>query len=225
MEINNKVETTLAKNLTMGEKLKYFFTNPNRIFEDYNTKPTWKLKLSIIIAIVAIYSVFVKILTFGTNIDLMMQQMPDLPKEQAQAAMEFLNSPWMTALIALFAVILAIGTVFLVPLIYKGLISLFGGKTTYKKLLSVYSLAYIPFYIGSLVSLAIGYFTNNYASILNPNVMDTLLGRLDLFVIWQALLLIFGFSKVAELKLEKSAIIVAIMWLITTGIAIIPKLL
>jgi hypothetical protein len=44
----------------------------------------------------------------------------------------------------------------------------------------------------------------------------------DLFVIWQVLLLVFGFSKVADLKLHKSAIIVGIMWVIATGLSIIP---
>lgn len=225
MEVNSTVESVTVKNLSIGEKLKYFFTNPNKIFEDYNTRPTWKLKFLIIIAIATAYSVLEKILTFGSQIDIMLQQMPDMPKEQAQMIVQFMNSPWMTAIYAVMYILIVIGAVLLTTLIYKGLISLFGGKTTYKKLLSVYSLAYIPYCIGSLVSLAIGYFTNNYENILNPDALNILLSRLDLFVICQALLLVFGFSKVAELKLKKSAIIVAIMWLAATGISVISKLL
>lgn len=225
MEINNIIEVESVKSLTIGEKLKYFFTNPNKLFEDYKTKPTWKLKLLIIIAIVLVHSIFTKLLTFGLQIDLAMQQMQDLSKEQAQAMLQFFNSSWMTVIFAIVFVLSAVAVVFFVPLIYYGLISLFDGKTTYRSILSVYSLAYIPFYIGSLVNLAIAYFANNYESILNPDVVDILLSRLDLFVIWQVLLLIFGFSKVANIKLWKSGIIVGIMWLITTGIEIMPRLL
>ncbi len=224
MEVNNIVETASVKNLTIGEKFKCFFTNPNRLFEDYNTNPTWKLKFLIIIATVTLQAVLSKIFTFEAQIDNMLQSMPNMSKDQVQAVMELMNAPWMTALIAIFAAIMAIASVFLVTLIYWGLVSLFGGKTTYKKLLSVYSLAYIPVCIGSLVSLAIAYFTNNYGNTLNPNIADALLGRVDLFVICQVLLLVFGFSKVANLKLNKSAIMVGIMWLIATLIVVIPKL-
>lgn len=222
MENNTNLEMEEVKKLTILERIKYFFINPNKLFEDYNTKPAWLVKFLIIVGLTVIYIIIFKNVTIDPQMDLRMQMSPDMTKEQAEAAMAFANSPWMTALYVIFAIAGAAISAFLIPLIYYGLIALFGGKTKYMKVVSVYLLAYIPYMIGTLVGLAFAYYTNNYESLLQPTVTDVLLNRLDLFVIWQALLLVFGFSKVADLKLHKSAIIVSIMWLIATGIALVP---
>lgn len=232
MEHNNTVETVQTveteeiKRLTMGEKLKYFFTKPNRIFEDYNIKPTWLLKLFIIVGLMVVITVLTKQLTIGPSIDMALQQTPDLPKEQAEAMVAMMNSPIVTIVTGIFAAIVAVIAVFLVPLIYWGLISLFGGKTNYMKIVAVYTLAYIPYCIGSFVTIGFAYFTNNYESLLYPQMTDVLFNRLGLFVIWQLLLLVFGLPKISKnLSLAKSAVIVAIMWLLGTGTAIVPVLL
>jgi hypothetical protein len=225
MEINNEVEIDEVKKLTMGERIKYFFTNPNKLFEEYEIRPTWLVKLLIIIILSIIYTILLKNLTFGPQVDMIIQQTPDMPKEQAEATIAFMNSPIMTGIAVGAAVAMAAIAVFLTSWIYYGLIALFGGKTKYMKVVAVYSLAYIPYYIGALATLGFAYFTNNYESLVQPQVMDVMFNRLGLFVIWQVLLLVFGFSKIANLKLQKSAIIVAIMWIIATVISIVPTLM
>lgn len=225
MEINNMVETNQVKNLTFGEKFKYFFINPNKIFEDYNTKPTWLIKLLVIIALSIVFAFITKSITSGAQTDLLMQQTPDMTKEEAEAVMQLMNSPVMTAITVAVTVITVIGGMFLTPLIYWGLISVFGGKTTYMKIVAVYTLAYIPYYLGSLLSLGYSYYTNNFDNLLNANLTDALFKRFDIFVIWQVLLLVFGFVKIANIKLGKSAIIVTIMWLLATGITVVPLLI
>lgn len=224
MEINNNnIEQEEVKKLTIGERIKYFFTNPNKLFEDYNNnKPTWIVKFLIIIAFSIVYTLIMKNLTIGPSIDLMLSQSPDMPKEQAQAAVAFMNSPAMTALYVGGAVLMTAIAVFLTPLIYLGLISLFGGKTKYMKIVAVYTLAYIPYYVGASINLAVAQFTNNFEGLLQPRLGDVLFDRFGLFVIWQVLLLVFGFAKIANIKIQKSAIVVAIMWIIATGFALIP---
>lgn len=221
METNNVLETTGTISLTIGEKLKCFFTNPNKVFAEYNIKPTWFVKFLIITAITVATTLITKALTFGPKVDLLIQQTPDISKEQAEAMVQFMNSPLMTGLAVGGSFITVVAAIFLGSLIYYGLISLFNGKTTYMKIVSVYSLAYIPASIGGLVTIAFAYYTNSFESLLQPKFMDMLFKRLDLFVIWQALLLIFGFAKVANLKLEKSAIIVVIMWIAATGASLV----
>lgn len=218
MELNNIVEAVETKKLTIMERLKYFFTNPNKLFEDYNIKPTWFVKTLIIVALTIIATVITTKLTVVPQIDMLIQQSPDISKEQAIAIM---NSPLVIGFALGGALIVAVAAVFLGSLIYYGLISLFGGKTRYMKVVSVYSLAYIPYSIGSLISLAFAYYTNNFDSLLQPTLTDVIFNRFDIFVIWQVLLLVFGFSKLANLKLYKSAIIVAIMWIIATGVQMI----
>ncbi|MDF2839612.1 MAG: Yip1 domain protein [Clostridia bacterium] len=222
MEINNAAENEEVKKLTIGERIKYFFTNPNRLFEDYKNKPTWLVKLLIIIGITIVYTILLKNLTFGPQVDMIIQQSPDMPKEQVEATMALMNSPVMTAIAVGAAALMAIIAVFATSGIYYGLLSLFGGKTSYMRVVAVYSLAYIPYYIGALVSLGFSYFTNNYESLLQPQLTDVLFNRLGLFVIWQVLLLVFGFSKIADIKVSKAAIVVAIMWIIATIISIVP---
>ena len=211
MEQNN-IEIVEVKRLTMVEKLKYFFVNPNKLFEEYNTRPTWLLKTILIVALTIIGTIISTKLVIGPTIDMMIQQTPDMPKEQLDATMAIMNSPIVIGVAVGFATIIAIGAVFLSSGIYYGLISLFGGKTKYMKVVAVYSLAYIPFTISTLVGLAFAYYTNNFDSILQPEIRDIIFNRLDIFVI---------FAKISNLKLFKTAIIVGIMWTLSTVISIV----
>jgi hypothetical protein len=220
MEQNTMIETEQVKKLTIVEGIKYFFTNPNKLFESYNIKPAWLFKLLLIIALVCITAVITKEVTLNANMDLMLQQVQGTSKEQAEATAKFLNSPLMMGIVIGTAVLVTAAQLFLIPLIYYGLLSLFGAKTTYMKTVSVYMTAYIPVVIGGFVALAFAYYTNNYDGMLHPEMKDVLFDRLGFFVIWQALLLVFGFAKTASIKLSKAAAAVAIMWVITTGIQV-----
>jgi Yip1 domain len=201
------------------EKLKYFFVNPNKLFEDYNIRPTWFLKTLIIVALTMITTIITTKLIAGPTIDMMILQTPDLTREQAEAIMK---SPLVMGFAAGGALLMPTAAIFLGSLIYYGLISLFGGKTKYMKIVAVYTLAYIPYTIGTLISLGFAYYTNNFDSMMQPKLMDVIFNRLDVFVIWQVLLLVFGFAKISNIKLHKSAIIVAIMWTIATLISLVP---
>jgi hypothetical protein len=219
MELNNTVEIVEVKKLTIVEKLKYFFVNPNKLFEDYNIRPTWFLKTLIIVALTMITTIITTKLIAGPTIDMMILQTPDLTREQAEAIMK---SPLVMGFAAGGALLMPTAAIFLGSLIYYGLISLFGGKTKYMKIVAVYTLAYIPYTIGTLISLGFAYYTNNFDSMMQPKLMDVIFNRLDVFVIWQVLLLVFGFAKISNIKLHKSAIIVAIMWTIATLISLVP---
>jgi hypothetical protein len=219
MEFNNETEIIEVKKLTMMERLKYFFTNPNKIFEDYNVKPAWVLKTLIIVALTVVATIITTKLIADLSIDRMLTQSPDMTREQAEAVM---NSPIVIGLAIGGAIFAATAAVFLASLIYWGLIALFGGKTTYTRVVSVYTLAYLPYLIGSFISLAFAYYMNNFDSMLQPQIKDVLFNRFDLFVIWQVLLLVFGFAKISGLKLHKTAIIVAIMWIMATCVQLIP---
>ena len=219
MELDNNVEIVEVKRLTIMEKLKYFFINPNKLFEDYKIRPTWLLKTILIVALTIIGTIISTKLIAGPSIDLLIQRTPDLSREQAEVIMK---SPLVMGFAVGGALVVSTAAVFLGSLIYYGLISLFGGKTKYIKIVAVYSLAYIPYTIGTMISLAFAYYTNNFDSMMQPQFMDVIFNRLDIFVIWQVLLLVFGFAKISNLKLHKSAIIVAVMWTISTVISLVP---
>lgn len=219
MELDNNVEIVEVKRLTTMEKLKYFFINPNKLFEDYKIRPTWLLKTILIVALTIIGTIISTKLIAGPSIDLLIQRTPDLSREQAEVIMK---SPLVMGFAVGGALLVSTAAVFLGSLIYYGLISLFGGKTKYIKIVAVYSLAYIPYTIGTMISLAFAYYTNNFDSMMQPQLMDVIFNRLDIFVIWQVLLLVFGFAKISNLKLHKSAIIVAVMWTISTVISLVP---
>jgi hypothetical protein len=222
MEFNNETEIIEVKKLTMMERLKYFFTNPNKIFEDYNVKPAWVLKTLIIVALSVVAVVITTKLTVGPQTDLLMLRSPDMSREQAEVIMK---SPIVMGFAIGAGLLVPVISVFLGSLIYWGLIALFGGKTTYTRVVSVYSLAYLTYLIGSFISLAFAYYANSFESMVQPQIKDVLFNRLDLFVIWQVLLLVFGFAKISGLKLQKTAIIVAIMWTLVTGLGIIQVLM
>jgi hypothetical protein len=84
----------------------------------------------------------------------------------------------------------------------------------------VYTLAYMAAVIGMLIKLVYMYLTGNLLYLnMSPTFVDALYNNLDPFIIWQAILTVFGISVVSGLPEKKSAIIVVTMWLVSLAIS------
>ncbi|MHB1394229.1 MAG: hypothetical protein ACYCYE_14400 [Clostridia bacterium] len=72
-----------------------------------------------------------------------------------------------------------------------------------------------------LVKMAYMYLTGNLLYIdMSPTFADALYNNLDPFMIWQAILMVFGISVVSGLPEKKSTIIVVSMWLASLAISL-----
>lgn len=214
-------EITIEK--TLLQKLKLFFVKPSELFGDYSEKPTWALKLIIISIVSGLYTYGTKILGKELFAEMMEEKAAAMPPEQAEAiraSIPFLNSPKMNIISAVTGAVSIIAIILVVSLVYMAFVKALKGKIKYKQMLSVYTLAYMAAVIGMMVKLAFMYFTGNLLYLeMTPTFTNTLYNNLDPFIIWQAILMVFGISVVSGIPEKKSTIIVAIMWLVSLAIS------
>lgn len=214
---------------TLIQRIKLFFTKPTELFAGYREKPAWALKLLVIAAAMALYSLATKIMGKDLYMELLEKRAAAMPAEQAEAVRAsagFMNSPVMNALTAVSAVISIIAIIFILALIYMAFIKVLGGKVKYMQVVAIYTTAYLATCIGLLVKLAYMYITKNLVYInLEPTYLDTVYNNLDPFIIWQAILMVFGISTVANISLKKSTAIVSVMWLLSFGVSLVPVIM
>jgi len=118
-------------------------------------------------------------------------------------------------------VLLIIAVILLVSLAYMVFIRALKGKIKYTQAVSIYTLAYMAAAVGMVVKLAYMYLTGNLLYInMSPTFIDALYNNLDPFIIWQAILTVFGISAVSGLPEKKSTIIVVSMWLVSLAISL-----
>lgn len=207
----------IAAKKTLIQKLKLFFIKPTELFSDYTEKPAWALKLVIISLVTALFTYATKVLGKDLFAEMMEEQAAAMPPEQAEAvraSIPFMNSPTMNLISAAAAVVSVIAVILLVSVVYMLFIRAMKGKIKYKQVLSVYTLAYMATNIGMAAKMAFMYITGNLLYInMKPTFMDALYNNLDPFLIWQAILMVFGISVVSGIPEKKSTIIVACMWL------------
>lgn len=206
------------------QKLGLFFVRPSELFRGYIEKPSWALKLLVISFVTAVFTYATKILGKDLFTGMMLEKAASMPPEQAEAvkaSITFLNSPMMNLVSAAVAVVSMIAIILLVSLVYMAFIRVLKGKVKYRQVVAVYTLAYMATAIGLLVKLAYMYLTGNLLYIdFSPTFTSALYNSVDPFNIWQAILMVFGISAVSGLPEEKSAIIVASMWLIALAISL-----
>lgn len=214
----------VSTNKTLLQKLKLFVVKPSELFKDYLEKPTWALKLLIISVITALFTYATKILGKDLLTELMEEKAASMPPDQAAAvrsSIPFMNSPMMNAISAAVAVVSVIAIVLLISLVYMAFVKAMKGKIKYSQMVSIYTLAYMASVIGLLVKLAYMYLTGNLVYInMSPTYVDALYNNLDLFTIWQSILMVFGISAVSGLPEKKSTIIVVTMWLVSLAISL-----
>lgn len=207
-------EATTKK--TLLKKLMLFFIKPSELFKDYLEKPTWALKLFMISIATALFTYATKILGKDLFTELMEEKAAAMSPEQAEAvkgSIAFLNSPMMNMVSAVVAVVSTIAIILLVSLVYMVFIRALKGSIKYSQAVSVYTLAYMATAIGLIGKLAYMYLTGNLLYInMRPTYLDALYNNLDIFTIWQAILMVFGISAVSGISEKKSTIIVASMW-------------
>lgn len=209
---------------TLLQKLRLFFIRPSELFSDYIGKPAWALKFLMITIITALYAYGTKILGKDLFAEMLEEKAASMPPEQAEAvrgSIAFMNSPAMNIGSAAIAAVSMIAIILLISLVYMVFIRTMKGNIKYSQVVSIYTLAYMATVIGLVVKLAYMYLTGNLIYIdMSPTYLDALYNSLDVFVIWQAVLMVFGITAVAGIPEKKSTIIVACMWAASLAISL-----
>lgn len=216
MENEIKVEK-----MTLGEKIKKFFVKPSELFAQYKEAPKYG-KLFLIIGIVSFIITIVGRLALGSiSKEQLMQSTQNA--EAAQLAVNLTNSPVFTAIIAIFAVIGVYIVIYIASFVYYLLVKLFKGNIKYNQMVSIYSLSYIAVLIGSVIQVLYSLIAKKPSAdaAATATATDVLIKNLNLFGIWQMVLLVFGISEVSEISKKKAIIIVIIVWVLALGLGLL----
>lgn len=218
-------EINAEKRLSFPLKVKYFFIKPSMVYSAYIEKPTWFLKTLFMSVIMGLFMVITMYVSKDLSMELMLQKAGQMTPEQLAGAEKILYSPVAYLLYGLLGVVVTFFTVLVVSLVILGMLKMFGNQGKFRKVIAVYSLAYIPMAIGSMLKGGYMFITNKpvFAD-LQPTFMSTALNQLDLFLLWYSILLVIGLNKVLGLEEKKGIIIAVVLWLISFGMALLPLL-
>lgn len=198
---------------TVKEMIKYFFVNPTKAFEDFKDRP----KYGILFLIIAIMSGLNYVLTqtlAKDSIDDLITKSAGNPQAQQSAEMitNIIKSPIFITVMAIVTMLLAIVSMYIVSFIYYLFIKAFKGNIKYNQAVSIYSLAYIAAGIGGLVYTIYAIITKQTFQVPSTSYFNVIVNNLDVFKLWQMVLLVFGISAVTGLTKKKGISIVVIVF-------------
>jgi hypothetical protein len=211
------------------------YLSPSRAFGRLKEKPAWLIPL--IIALV--FNMLIAFLSaqyvdWDKQRQLAVDQMRErnMPEEQIEKATEgmekFYSSPVMRygAPTASALVISIIGVLFL-TIVYNVSLPLFGGTSDFKRMWAIVcnaSLVAVPSAVmrGALVLMKKSAEVSTGLSMFAPNLknpfLSVLLGRIDIFAIWQLILCAIGMNVIFGLKGARSYLLVFTVWAVLTVI-------
>lgn len=224
---SNTTQNTEERSLTFGEKLKFFFIRPQKVFAQYIEKPKYSINLLILAVITCITSVMSALAAKDAMSNLLEEQTKGMDPSAAQIAKNIANVTTSPVFAVIGGLIGLIILVYLSSAIYYGLAKMFKGEGTYTQMVATYVLAYFPVVIGKFISAL--YAIALKKPMLNTKGLgfgDTIINALNVFGLWRMVLFAIGISVVFKISKKKSAIIVIMIWalllifsLISTGLS------
>ena len=220
------------------KKILDLYFSPTDLFKQLDEKPDWLLPVVITLIIILIFSMLTlpKVLLPERSKRIMsMQNLTPEQKDKILSSLTgirpFITTPLSIIIFTFIIILLKAGLFFLIFLI-------FGAKTLFKKTLAVVSYSFlvgIPETIIKSSLMLVKKTTRVFTSLalFFPNLgfkspAFTFLSRIDIFTIWNLILISLGFAVIYRIKKGKSFSIVFGFWvlwlLVQLGIAfILPK--
>ncbi|HGY57423.1 MAG TPA: YIP1 family protein [Caldithrix abyssi] len=214
--------------MSFMQKLISVFTAPRSAFESINARPSWFVPYLITVAITIALQYAVMDITMQDQLAIM--EAKDMPAEQMDAVRTQMEGPMKYIGIAMIpiatvAVWVILGGIFLLA---GNIMITNSEEVTFKKMLALVSWSsLITIVAGPLRTLLViskgtmrGVATD--LSVLlpvpaigeDPSLLYLLLSKIDVFVIWQIVLWIIGFSVFYRVETKKAAVPVLTLWAI-----------
>lgn len=218
METNNFETQENQSNLTLGEKIKYFFINPQKLFEDYLHHGKYAIPMIIVVAISTILAVIQGIVSRDAVKGAVDKQINTTPGMDPNALgivkgiADVTTSPIFVAVTTIVGTLIAI---YFYTLIYWLVSKMFKGTASYSQMVGVYVISRFAVIIGSAINLIYTVIANKPIDVnaaANLSFENVILGHLNVFGIWQMVLLVIGIAVVAGISKKKSISVVVIIW-------------
>lgn len=204
------------------ERLKYIFISPSKVFENLKHHP--KVLFPMLVILIGM------ILLTLPRIDIMKEFMKEATIQQyAKMGIEMPAGTESLVDVQVYStIIISIIMIIVVWLVKSALINAFSGFVngtgTFKQAFSVIIYSYFPVLLGTVITSIISIITKEYNVLTSLAVflpdsqvgtfLYTVLGSLDIFIIWYQILAIIGISKVYSISKKSSAILVLGTWIV-----------
>lgn len=118
----------------------------------------------------------------------------------------------------IFAIVSALIGVYigwlLISLIYYGVMKIVKGEGKYKQSLMVYAYSFVPIILGYIIKIIVIIATGKPIIFNNSSLISAIFNNMDIFMIWQIVLLVIGYAKVFKVTIKNSAIVIVFLNLI-----------
>jgi hypothetical protein len=211
------------------------YTAPTAVFTRLREKPTWVIPLIIaLVATLAITALSIQYVDWSGQREQMLERFDesDMTEEQKEQALErmesFTGNPLMRYGFPLLgAIVTYLVAFFFLALVYNLSLPLLGATGNFTRVLSVTAwagLVTVPAVIVRAILTIVSKSAEVSTSLLlvAPNIsngfLKVVLSRVDLFTIWQLVLVAIGLKVMFDIKGSKSYWLVAAVWALITGI-------
>ncbi len=207
----------------MNKMIDIFFS-PGRVFAGLKEKPDWLKPLIVLLLVIAIVSVMIFVLSRDTILTQQEELMRErgLGEEQIAQAQRITGSPIIMVVSGFSGAFFTALVLVLFALILFLLVPLFGGNARFPVIMSVVCYAGLITGLGAILRLVLVAITNNPYSSFSPagfaaNMSKTsffvrILTGIDLFIVWQMILVSMGIHITSDIKKENAYLLVLIIW-------------
>lgn len=207
------------------DKIINIFFSPSKVFPSLKEKPSWALPLIIVLIFTALTAVVTVIATKDVALAKQEEILKErgMSDEQIQQAKAFMTGPLPIVMGAIGAIVITAVILLIFALLINVLLPALGGVGSFARVFSVVSHSALVMVPGNIVRLLLIVLTKSiYATTslaaFTPNlgrnsIAFQLLGSLDLFVIWEMVLVTMGIRITNDIKKNNAYILVFGIWL------------
>jgi len=233
-EVAPVVERSVVQNL-IG-----VFTSPRETFEAIRAKPSWLIPF-LLVCVVGFGSVY---LTRNVRVQEQIERIqnnPNIPSEQADKIIERMESGTSGRGLLLQAVFIPVG-VAIAFLVVAGVLTfggsvLLGGSASFKQVFSMYSWSSLIGVLSAIIKTPLIMATGSMSvatslAVFMPadaytTFLYNFLAKVDVFSIWQLIVVAIGMSVLYGFTMRRSVILVGSLWLIyvliSAGIGVLTQ--
>ncbi|MGO1713348.1 MAG: Yip1 family protein, partial [Senegalia sp. (in: firmicutes)] len=196
--------------VSLGQKIKWYITKPSRFFEEFKKNP----KILIHFIIITILSAVTAVIAGTKTDEITNQALEGLSGEQL-AITEKITDVFSSPAFLVIGTVLVLAFTYLVSALFRYLFTkIFKGQGKFKEMFAIVIVSSYPVVIAGVIQ---SLFSNPS---LDVTTMDSILSVVNIWTIWQLVLLIVGIKVIFNISIKKSALINIGIFIVTTAVVV-----
>ena len=209
-EENEKELMMEDEKVSLGQKIKWYIVKPSRFFEEFKKNPKVLIHFIIITILLAIGTM----ITSSKTKEIKNEALEGLSGEQL-AITEKIADVFSSPAFLVIGTVLVLAFTYLVSALFRYLFTkIFKGQGKFKEMFAIVIVSSYPVVIAGVIQ---SFFSNPS---LDVTTMDSILSVVNIWTIWQLVLLIVGIKVIFNISMKKSALINIGIFIVTTAVVV-----